>query len=130
VKRSLNELAAALDPNQGTFLFYFSGHGFQQDGRNYLATYGATADDLKGEGLAVADVEAILKASRARQSMMFIDACRNDPGVGARSAGTLTFATLKASEGLRVLYSSRSGSVSCESDQLQQGVFTHFLVQG
>ena len=130
VRRSLNELAAALDPDQGTFLFYFSGHGFQQEGVNYLATFGSTADDLKGEGLAVSEVEAILKGSRARQTTMFIDACRNDPTPGARAVGPRTFADFASAQGLRTLYSTRSGRVSYESDELRQGVFTHFLVRG
>jgi uncharacterized caspase-like protein len=85
VRRSPNELAAALDPDQGTLFFYFSGHGFQQDDHNYLATFGSTADDLKGEGLAVSDIESILRSSHARQSMMFIDACRNN--LAARAVG-------------------------------------------
>jgi formylglycine-generating enzyme required for sulfatase activity len=130
VRRSLNELAAALDPDQGTLFFYFSGHGFQQEDRNYLATFGSTVDDLKGEGLAVSDIESILRSSRTRQSMMFIDACRNNPAAGARSAGTRTFASLGAAQGLRALYSTRSGQVSYESDELQQGVFTYFMIRG
>jgi membrane-associated protease RseP (regulator of RpoE activity) len=130
VRRTLNELTAALDPNQGTFLFYFSGHGFQQEGINYLATFGSSADDLKSEGLAVTEVQTLLRSGRARQSMMFIDACRNDPAAGTRQAGVRTFATLEAAQGLRVLYSTRSGRVSYESDELKQGVFTHYLVRG
>jgi formylglycine-generating enzyme required for sulfatase activity len=130
IRRTLHELASALDPDQGTFLFYFSGHGFQQDGRNYLATYGSTADDLKSEGLAVGDVEALLKETRAHQIMMFIDACRNDPSGGARAVEQRSFAALQAATGIRVLYSTRSGRVSFESDELRQGVFTYFLVHG
>ena len=130
VRRTLHELSDAVDSDRGTFLFYFSGHGFAQKGTNYLATFGATADDLQDEGLPIGDVEAILKASHARQAMMFIDACRNDAGSPARAAGARSFASLSASQGLRTLYSTRAGQMSYESDEFQAGVFTHFLVRG
>ena len=130
VRRTLHELSDAVDSDHGTFLFYFSGHGFTQKGTNYLATFGATADDLQDEGLPISDVETILKGSHARQAMMFIDACRNDPASPARAASARSFASLSASQGLRTLYSTRAGQMSYESDELQGGVFTHFLVRG
>jgi len=135
VRNTLNQLAQAVDENQGVFFFYFSGHGFAVDGSNYLATYGTTADDLKSEGLAVGEVEKILKASKAKRVLMFLDACRNEPTVGAKSAPGAAFgddrrARLETNEGLRILYSTKAGTVSYESPELQQGVFTHFLLQG
>jgi hypothetical protein len=60
VRRALNELADAIDPNQGTFVFHYSGHGFAEAGTNYLATFGTTVDDLRSEGLPVREVEALL----------------------------------------------------------------------
>ena len=68
--------------------------------------------------------------TKARQKLMFIDACRNDPSQAARSAAQRSFANLRASEGLKVLYSTREGRVSFEDDTLQQGIFSYFLVKG
>jgi Caspase domain len=130
VRRSLAELAGIIDAEQSTFLFYYSGHGFANDGVNYLATYGTAADDLRQDGLAVSDIASILKKSMARRQVMWLDACRNDPGSGARATVQRSFADLSVSEGLKVLYSTRAGSVSYENDGLQQGLFTHFLVRG
>jgi hypothetical protein len=130
VRRALIELADALDPQQGTFVFYYSGHGFAQDGVNYLATFGATVDDLRSEGLPVTEVESLLAKSKARQRVLWLDACRDDPNSSTRSATQRSFAELNASEGLRVLFSTRAGRVSYENDELHQGLFTHFLVKG
>jgi WD40 repeat protein len=130
IVRTINQIGGLLDPEQGTILFYFSGHGFARGGVNYLATYGSTVDDLEREGLPIAEVEQILKKSRARRQVMWIDACRNDPGAGARGNETRSFVRLQASEGLRVLYSTRAGSVSWEDESLGHGVFTHFLLKG
>jgi len=35
----IDDLGQYLTPDKGTFIFYFSGHGFTQDKDNYLATY-------------------------------------------------------------------------------------------
>jgi hypothetical protein len=130
IVRTLTQIGAMMDPNQGTLLFFFSGHGFTQNGTNYLATFGATSDDLVRDGLAVSEVEGLLKKSRVRRQVMWIDACRNDPRSGARAVDRRSFERLQAAEGMRVLYSSRQGNFSYEDDTLRHGVFTHFLLQG
>ena len=135
VRRSLSELSGAIDKDRGTFLFYFSGHGFADHDTNYLATYGTTVDDLKAEGFPVSEVESILKNSGAKRQLMFIDACRNEPTVGGKSVAQQGFVAerlqkLDAAAGLHVLFSTKSGTVSYESKDLQQGVFTHFLLKG
>ncbi len=135
IRRALKQLSNAIDPDSGTFLFYFSGHGFAVDNVNYLATYGTTVDELKEEGLALPDVEKMLKDSKAKRQLMFVDACRNDPTVGGKSVSTPSFIDerkkkLELSEGLHVLYSTKAGTVSYETPDLQQGVFTYYLLKG
>ena len=130
IRRSLRDLSDAVSPNEGSILFFFGGHGYTYKGSNYLATFGVTADDLDGEGLAVKDVEDLLRASQAKRKLLFIDACRNDPGQGARTTGQRSFEKLAGSEGMRVLFSTKEGRVSFEDDTLRQGVFTYFLAKG
>ena len=130
IRRTLRELSDVVSPDEGTFLFFFGGHGYTYKGTNYLATFGSTAADLDGEGLAVADVETLLRASKAKRKLLFVDACRSAPEQGARASGQRTFDKLQASEGIRVLFSTKEGRVSFEDDALRQGVFTYFLVKG
>lgn len=134
VREAIGELGKALDKGQGTFLFYFSGHGFRTGTENYLATFGTTASDLANQGLSVSELEKLLVATGAKRRMAFIDACRNDPegaravaGAGARPR---SFGDLKDSEGLRVMYSTAPGEVSYEDEELQHGVFSYFLLDG
>jgi hypothetical protein len=136
VRRSITELGKALDPQQGTFLFYFSGHGFAHNGANYLATFGTTAmeSDIEREGLPLKEIEQLLKETGAKRQLMFIDACRNEPTIGSKSVPSTSFVAdrrqrLSTNVGLRVLYSTRAGDVSYENGELQQGVFTHFLLR-
>ena len=127
IEQSLADAKDLVDQNSGTILFFFSGHGFADDGQNYLATYEAAAANLAGSGLPVKRVEELMKATGAQRQMMFLDACRNEAGkaVGARS-----FDRLQAAAGLHALLSTKAGKISYEDDSLGSGVFTHFLVEG
>lgn len=129
VRRSLRELSQLVKPGEGSFLFYFGGHGFAEQGKNFLATFGVTSDDLLNEGLPLSEVEQVLKDSQARRAMVFIDACRSNP-IAGRSTETRSFEKLQAAQGLRVLFATREGQVSYEDMKLRHGIFSYFLGKG
>ncbi|MFL6414416.1 MAG: caspase domain-containing protein [Bryobacteraceae bacterium] len=119
---------------QSTFLFAFSGHGFQmkdpsgQD-RNYLATLGVTRDRLVQEALPLNEVEKLMSESGARRKVILIDACRNDPNAKGAD-GARSFAQLQESEGTTILLSTRPGGFSYEDRELGHGIFTYYLLEG
>ena len=127
IEQSLEDAKDLLDQNSGTILFFFSGHGFADNGENYLATYEAAAGNLARSGLPVKRVEELLKATGAKRQMMFLDACREE---GAKAVGARSFDQLQASAGMHALLSTKAGKLSYEDDSLGSGVFTHFLVEG
>lgn len=127
VEQSLADAKDLVDQNSGTILFFFSGHGFADNGQNYLATYEAAAANLAGSGLPVRRVDELLKATGAQRQMMFLDACRNE---GGKAVGARSFDQLEAAAGLHALLSTKAGKISYEDDTLGSGVFTHFLVEG
>ncbi len=43
-------------------------------------TFLVTAEDIAAEGLSLETMQAELQKSPARQTIMFINACRNEPG--------------------------------------------------
>ncbi|MGA3042525.1 MAG: caspase family protein [Bryobacteraceae bacterium] len=129
IRTTFRDLTKQLDKGEGTFIFFFSGHGFQYGKENYLATYGTTNANLAGQGLPLSEVTTLLFETGAKRRIAFVDACRNDPD--AKSAGpTRSFGDLQESEGMRILYSTAPGSVSFEDENLQHGVFTYFLMEG
>ncbi|MCK9169588.1 MAG: caspase family protein [Treponema sp.] len=71
-------------------LFYYSGHGVQVDGKNYLIPAGSNIQSLdEVESMAVkADfVYNKMQNSNVKTSIIILDACRNNPFAGsARSA--------------------------------------------
>lgn len=115
------------DGKRLTVVFFFSGHGFAVDGKNYLATFDAGVKNLGASGLAVEEVDEALVKTKAARRVLWIDACRNEPGKGVESR---SLATLQASAGTRALLSTEAGKISYEDDELKQGVFTYYLVKG
>ena len=64
-------------------LFYYAGHGIQASEQNYLIPVDAKVEDefgLKREAVALGDVIAGMEAG-ARTSLVFLDACRDNPFV-------------------------------------------------
>lgn len=119
---------------QTTFLFAFSGHGFQLKDtagkdRNYLVTLGVTRERLAEDALALDDVEKIMADSGARRKVVLIDACRNDPNAKSTD-GPRTFTQLQESEGTAILLSTRPGGFSYEDQELGHGIFTYYLLDG
>lgn len=127
VRGAIRTVAELLDGRDSTLLFHFSGHGWAPDRRNILATYDAGAANLTSSGLAVDELVEMLKATRARRRVVWIDACRNEPG--ARGPAGRSWEKFGRSEGTRILFSTGVGKVSFENPALRRGVFTHFLVE-
>ncbi len=82
-------------------LFYFSGHGLQSGGSNYLIPVDAkikTEDDIKPLGLDANYVLAKMNEAKTQNNIMILDACRNGKGlvqITPLSVGTfISFATL------------------------------------
>lgn len=130
IRKSGNQLKSG-----GTLVFYYAGHGFSggTNKNNYLITHGTVQSNLAGTSLALKDVREMIKATGARQKMLFLDACRNDPlRDGARSAKgqTRSFQYENDGEGLLILYSTQVGGVSWESNRLRYGIFSYYLNRG
>ncbi len=113
---------------EGTLLFTFSGHGYKQGGRSYLATYDAYASNLKGTGLTVQEVVHAIRQTGVRRAMLLLDACRNNPLPGRKSIATSrALGGINPGGGIQILYSTNKGNVSWEHESIQQGVFSYFV---
>ena len=88
------ELAKAIDRftarvhSGDVSLFYYSGHGLQIDGENYLIPVdfgGEDVTEVKYAAFAMSDIRNALDRSRARLKILIFDACRDNPFQGVRS---------------------------------------------
>jgi formylglycine-generating enzyme required for sulfatase activity len=127
VLNAIEQSGAAAQRSGGTMIFFFSGHGFEDRGANYLALHDAAANRLAESGLAVASVERAMRDAGVERRVLWMDACRNEPTKGG---GGRSFAKFEAAKGTRMLFSTSAGGVSYEDDGLRQGLFTHYLLEG
>ena len=88
MRRIIDRFAAAARDADLT-LFYYAGHGFQVDGRNYLIPVDAeirARTDIDRQALDLAAVTAGLEGGRGNH-LVLLDACRNNPLKASAAAG-------------------------------------------
>lgn len=98
-------------------LFYFAGHGLQEDGKNYLIPINAELEFrselsrfLQGD-----DVLERISATGAPTQFVFIDACRNAKTTWARGA-TQGLARMEGAPGAVIVFSTESGKVALDGE--------------
>ena len=129
IKKALFDLSETVKPNEDQVVFYFSGHGYQQGPKNYLATFGVAAKYIESDGLSVEEVLGTIDSMNLVHAAALIDACRSNPHP-SKSGVTPTFQALRKASKTAVLYSTQPSQASFEDPTRQQGVFTRFLLEG
>ena len=116
----------------GVGLFYYSGHGMQVNGRNYLIPVGA---QIPSEGYVSAetlDVDSVLgqmDAARSRINVVILDACRNNPFARRFRSPTRGLAFMQAPLGTFIAYATSPGDVADDGEPGGYGVFTAELLK-
>jgi len=122
-------------------LFYYSGHGAQIQGKNYLIPLGIQYpenpesidkiqlfDQLKGVTVNADLVFKELSKARNLQNIVILDACRNNPlpGTGIISTG---LAEIEAPPGTYVAYATSPGNLAWDGFVGENSVFTKVLLE-
>ncbi|MEK7761082.1 MAG: SUMF1/EgtB/PvdO family nonheme iron enzyme [Nitrospirota bacterium] len=127
-----------------TFVLFFSGHGVQVDGQNYLLPrdiphieYGRQAQ-LKREAISLDELLADLSTGdrpHPKRSVVILDACRDNPLIPQEFKGGATrggLAKLPEPNGIFVIYSAGSNKTALDrlspSDPVKYSVFTRVLL--
>ena len=86
MKEAVRNFGNRIQPND-IALFYYSGHGTQVNGRNYLIPTTAdirSADEVEFESFDVHRVISKLITSGSKINIVILDACRNNPYKGSK----------------------------------------------
>ena len=129
IDRALRELCQEADDPRDAILFFFSGHGLQdEEGRLYLVPSGGTLEQAEFEeyDLPLQLVYKRLNSSRARQKIVLLDCCRAVSSKGP----TVPRPKLPQGNGVVTIFSCVPGSESRESASVQHGLFTYQLLCG
>lgn len=89
-KAAVDAFGDTLKKRGGGGLFYFSGHGSEHDGKNYLIPVGTrvkTRRDLDDEALTVNRVLGRMEESGSEVNLVFLDCCRNSMSKSGAETG-------------------------------------------
>lgn len=124
--------------NGGIGVFYFSGHGIQVEGRNYLLPVDFSTISVAGlaqEGISVPSVLDEIEKARPKLNIVILDACRDNPFPSAAPAPLATRGLSEVARpvptGTLVLYAASSNQTALDAIPNQRsmnGLFTGELL--
>lgn len=123
----------ALDSNT-VGVFYYSGHGMQIQGENYLVPVDANPvkpSDADIQLVASSLVLHQMEDSKLKLNIVILDACRNNPFAvsGLRAAGGGLGAITDEPEGTLISYATMPGSVASDGEGAPDSPYTTALAQ-
>jgi len=113
-------------------LVYYSGHGVQDRGKNFLLPVDTMLSDsssIPEMSVSVDKALDVLKRSGARVTIMILDACRNTPSENGRSRGGAGLELMKSAEGTLIAFSTAPGAVAADGKAGGNSVFTEALAK-
>ena len=136
MKAALREFKAKVSGGDEV-VFYFSGHGVQFEGTNYLVPIDIVPENeqqVADDAVPLQRVLDDLRDQKARFSLAIVDACRDNPFKGTgRAIGGRGLAPVTAANGQMVLYSAGAGQSALDRlgprDTDPNGVFTRVLIK-
>jgi hypothetical protein len=107
-------------PGADMALFYYSGHGMQVQGVNWLVPVDANPTSAKDMDFQMVDASLVLRQMEdagTKLNMVILDACRNNPfairGVRAAAGG---LGEMAVPEGTLISYATQPGNVALDGD--------------
>lgn len=129
MKRAIREFGRSLHTNS-VGLFYYSGHGMQVSGENYLIPVAAelhNEEEIEYETVNAGFVLAQMEAARNRMNIVILDACRNNPFARSFRSATRGLATMNAPTGTLIAYATAPGSTASDGTG-KNGLYTEELL--
>jgi hypothetical protein len=123
------------DPSVAFAVFYYAGHGFQQDWRNYLVPVDAKVKDsadVRRETVEVGELIQQMKQvsqSKGRSFLVILDACRDDPFAGSYRPAAKGLIPFDAPVGSVLAYATAPGRVALDGDSGGNGLYTKHLLR-
>jgi hypothetical protein len=113
-------------------LFYFSGHGIQINGVNYLIPIGATIrseSEVKYEAVNADRVTAKMADAGNPLNIVVLDACRNNPFARSLRSAARGLAMMDAPSGVLIAYATAPGDTAEDNPDGRNGLYTKYFLQ-
>jgi uncharacterized caspase-like protein len=115
----------------GVGLFYYSGHGVQVDGDNFLVPIDASfeyKEEVPDVCVSVSSILRFMESSSNRLNIMILDACRNSPFKSFSRSGEKGMVRVEAPTGSIVAYSTAPGKTASDGTE-RNGLYTSKLMK-
>ena len=123
--------AAIKDPKVKFGLFYYAGHGLQQDWRNYLVPVTAdihSAEDIPKKTVDISELLNYMNQAKGRNFLVILDACRDDPFAGSFRPQAKGLSQFDAPVGSLLAYATAPGNVAMDGEG-NNGLYTSNLLR-
>ncbi len=113
-------------------LFYYSGHGAQVDGENYLLPVDFDGHDetsIRYYSTSAGNIQRRMEKSGTQLNILILDACRDNPfysGIRSKSGG---LAKMEAPRGTLVAFATAPGRTARDNPGQRNGLFTKYLLE-
>jgi uncharacterized caspase-like protein len=112
MEKAIRTFGAKLKAKGGVGLFYFSGHGAQISGENYLIPVSLTsAEEIKSGSVSATEIVDAMAGAHNGLNIVILDACRNNP---MDPNGAHGLSRIDSNASLFVSYATSPGSVALD----------------
>lgn len=119
MKRAMLDFGRKLRGSTDVGLFYYSGHGVNAQGRNFLIPVDASVqseDEVALESVDLNDFLRTMESSASRVNIVILDACRNNPFQSSFRSASRGLTMVAAPTGTYVAFSTAPGEVAEDGD--------------
>src|SRR5262249_42773227 len=131
MKRAIDDFGDSLRSGGGVGLFYFSGHGIQINGRNFIIPVGVRVKgerDVEYESVDVGRVLGKMEDAGNRMNLVILDACRDNPFARSFRSAASGLATMDAASGTFIAFATAPGHTADDGTGTN-GLYTEQLIR-
>ena len=117
MKRALRDFGTAAQGAEVAFVYY-SGHGTQINGENYLLPVGAMIDkegDYDVEAVSANTVLRQIQGARPKTAILVFDACRDNPLASTTRSGSKGLGRMEAPTGTMIAFATAPNTVASDN---------------
>jgi len=133
MKSVVRQFVESVHKNDFAFVYY-SGHGVEVRGTNYLLPVDlpadATAGTIRDEAIAAQDLVSDIQDQGASVSVLVLDACRSNPihATGDRAMLSGGLSRMDPGHGTLVVFPTQAGQTASDNSNSRNGLFTQYLL--
>jgi hypothetical protein len=132
ILQTLKAVASATEPDD-LLLFYYSGHGEEDNQGSYLVAKDGRHLVLPDTAVSIERLETIMSEASARAKVIILDACHSGANFGGKGPKCMSKEFIervfKQAKGMAILASCEQGQFSYEWFAKERSAFTYYLVE-